>query len=116
MSQKTFTKGFLDGWSYLRGDEPAPPAPAFSVESGSEPYRAGIAHGVREACSKAHPKSTVTGTSPIDGWIDCALRRGATDCVDAPGLGSPAPRGRRKWAAPGAALRPAIRTPRGVGE
>jgi hypothetical protein len=73
--QKAFTKGFVDGWSYLRGDEPAPATPAYSAESGSEPYRAGIALGVREACSKARLTSTVTGTSAIDGWIDCALRR-----------------------------------------
>jgi hypothetical protein len=75
MPQNAFRRGFLDGWSFLRGDEPAPPAPAYSIELGSDPYRAGVALGTREACSKARLKSSAATKSAIDSWLDNALRR-----------------------------------------
>jgi hypothetical protein len=71
MPQGAFRRGFLDGWSTLRGREPAPAIPAYSVERGTDPYRAGVACGVREAAS---PKSAVTGPSAMETWFDNALR------------------------------------------
>ena len=53
MPKNIFTKGFLDGWTSIRGNEPAPPVPAYSAEPGENPYRAGVALGVREASAKA---------------------------------------------------------------
>jgi hypothetical protein len=51
--KNTFTKGFRDGWSSIRGNEPAPPVPAYSADPGENPYRAGVVRGVREASAKA---------------------------------------------------------------
>jgi hypothetical protein len=64
MPQSAFRRGFPDGWSSMRGNEPTPTIPAYSVEPGTDPYRAGVAGGMREAAS---PKSAVTGPSAIDG-------------------------------------------------
>jgi hypothetical protein len=71
MPQSAFRKGFVDGWSSIRGSEPAPTIPACSVEPGMAPYRAGVARGVREA----QAKPIARGTATTDGWIDNALRR-----------------------------------------
>jgi hypothetical protein len=71
MPQNAFRQGFLAGWSSIRGDEPAPILPAFSAEPGRDPYRAGIARGVKEA--QAEPAASDAGT--LDTWIDGALRR-----------------------------------------
>jgi hypothetical protein len=75
MPQDAFRKGFLDGWSSLRGDEPAPPVPVLSVERGEDTYRSGVARAVSASRSKARLKSTVAGTEAMDAWFDKALRR-----------------------------------------
>jgi hypothetical protein len=49
MPQQSFKKGYLDGWSSIRGNEPAPPVPPCSVEPGENAYRAGVVRAVREA-------------------------------------------------------------------
>jgi len=72
MPQNVFRRGFLDGWSSIRGSEPAPTIPACSLEPGGDPYRAGVALGVREA--HASPRTAVTGPSAIETWFDNALR------------------------------------------
>jgi hypothetical protein len=71
MPQNKFRRGFLDGWSSIRGSEPAPTIPACSVESDMDAYRAGIASGVQEA----QAKRPTSGTATADEWIDNALRR-----------------------------------------
>jgi hypothetical protein len=71
MPQNKFRRGFLDGWSSIRGSEPAPSIPACSVEPGKDPYRVGVARGVLEARAKPPAGGTVT----TDAWIDNALRR-----------------------------------------
>jgi hypothetical protein len=70
MPQNAFRSGFLAGWSSIRGNEPAPTIPTCSVETGTNPYRAGVARGVREA---ANPKTAATGSLAIDAWFDNAL-------------------------------------------
>jgi hypothetical protein len=72
MPQNAFRRGFLDGWSSIRGSEPAPTVPAIALEPGRNPYRAGVACGVHEAQSS--PRSAVTGLSAIETWFDNALR------------------------------------------
>jgi hypothetical protein len=72
MPQNAFRRGFLDGWSSIRGSEPAPTIPPCPLEPGRDAYRAGVALGVREA--QASPKSEVTGASAIETWFDNALR------------------------------------------
>jgi hypothetical protein len=69
--QNKFGRGFLGGWSSIRGSEPAPPIPTYSGEVGRDPYRAGIARGVQEA----QVKPPTTETPMTDAWIDNALRR-----------------------------------------
>jgi hypothetical protein len=49
---EAFRRGYLDAWS-IRDDEPTPPVPAYSVEPGEDPYRAGVARAVRDAATKA---------------------------------------------------------------
>jgi hypothetical protein len=71
MPQNKFRRGFLDGWSSIRGSEPAPSIPAFSVEPGADPYRVGVARGVRDA--KAKPPAD--DAAATDAWLDNALRR-----------------------------------------
>jgi hypothetical protein len=71
MPQNKFRRGFLDGWSSIRGSEPAPKIPACSIEPGADAYRAGVTRGVQEA--RAKPKAS--GTVTTDTWIDNALRR-----------------------------------------
>jgi hypothetical protein len=71
MPQNAFRRGFLDGWSSIRGSEPGPTIPTFSVGPGTDPYRAGVACGVREA---ANLKTAAKGSSAIDAWFDNALR------------------------------------------
>jgi hypothetical protein len=51
MPLNAFRRGFLDGWSSIRDSEPAPTIPACSVEPGDDPYQAGFARGVQEACA-----------------------------------------------------------------
>jgi hypothetical protein len=68
--QNAFRKGFLAGWSSIRGSEPAPTIPACTVEPGKDPYRAGVARGVQDQANQA-TKGTVTP----EAWIDEALRR-----------------------------------------
>jgi hypothetical protein len=70
MPQNAFRRGFFDGWSSIRGRE-RPTIPAYSVEPGKDPYRAGVARGVQEACAKP----PTGGIATADGWIDNALRR-----------------------------------------
>jgi hypothetical protein len=53
MPQEVFRKGYLDAWSSIRGNEPAPPVRPHSIEWGEDPYRAGVARAVREAGAKA---------------------------------------------------------------
>jgi hypothetical protein len=53
MPQEVFRKGYLDAWSSIRGNEPAPPVQPHSIELGEDPYRAGVARAVREAGAKA---------------------------------------------------------------
>ena len=53
MLQEVFRKGYLDAWSSIRGNEPAPPVQPHSIELGEDPYRAGVARAVREAGAKA---------------------------------------------------------------
>jgi hypothetical protein len=72
MPQNAFRRGFLDGWSSIRGSEPAPTIPPFSLEPRRDAYRAGVALGVREA--QANPKSAVSGQSAIETWFDNAVR------------------------------------------
>jgi hypothetical protein len=72
MPQSAFRRGFLDGWSSIRGSEPAPTIPPCSLEPGRDAYRAGVALGVREA--QANPKSAVSGQSAIDTWFYNALQ------------------------------------------
>jgi hypothetical protein len=72
MPQNAFRRGFFDGWSSIRGSEPAPAVPPCSVEPGKEdPYRAGVVRGVQEA--RAKPKTA--GTETTDTSLDNALRR-----------------------------------------
>jgi hypothetical protein len=71
MPQNAIRRGFLDGWSSIRGSEPAPAIPPCSLEPGGDAYRAGVALGVREA--QVNPKSA-WGPSAIDTWFDNALR------------------------------------------
>jgi hypothetical protein len=71
MPQSAFRRGFLDGWSSIRGGEPALTIPACSVEPDSDPYRAGVACGVQEA----RVKPPVSETATTDAWLDKALRR-----------------------------------------
>jgi hypothetical protein len=61
-----FRKGFLDGWSSVRGSEPAPSIPACSVERGTDPYRAGFVRGVKEV----RAKPPVSGTATTDVLMD----------------------------------------------
>jgi hypothetical protein len=70
MPQNAFKKGFADGWSSIRGSEPVPTPPVFSAEPGRDPYRAGVARGVKEAQVKPS-----AGTLDADTWINNALRR-----------------------------------------
>jgi hypothetical protein len=53
MPQEVFRKGYLDAWSSIRGNEPAPPILPHSIELAEEQYRAGVARAVREAGAKA---------------------------------------------------------------
>jgi hypothetical protein len=69
--QNKFRRGYLDGWSSIRGSEPAPPIPACTVEPGKDAYRAGVARGVQEARTKRPAK----GTATADEWLENALRR-----------------------------------------
>jgi hypothetical protein len=71
MPNNAFRNGFLDGWSSIRGDEPAPAIAACSVEPGTDAYRTGIARGVQEACAERPTNRTAT----MDAWQDKALRR-----------------------------------------
>jgi hypothetical protein len=71
MPKNAFRKGFADGWSSIQGSAPAPTTPAYSVEPGKNPYRAGIIRGVQEACAK----QPVNATATTDAWLDNALRR-----------------------------------------
>jgi hypothetical protein len=71
MTQNKFRRGFLDGWSSIRGSEPAPTIPMMLPEPGRDPYRAGVARGVQEA--QAKPASD--GTATTDTWLDNALHR-----------------------------------------
>jgi hypothetical protein len=52
MPQEAFRRGYLDAWS-IRGNGFAPSVPAYSVEPGEDPYRAGVARAVRDAATKA---------------------------------------------------------------
>ncbi len=71
MGKNSFRRGFLDGWSSIRGSEPAPSISACSLDPGDkDPYRAGIARGVQEA----HAKPRASGTAAPDVWLDRALR------------------------------------------
>jgi hypothetical protein len=72
MPLNAFRRGFLDGWSSIRGSEPALTIPACSVEPGTDPYRAGVARGAQEARVKP---PAIDRTLTIDVWIHNALRR-----------------------------------------
>jgi hypothetical protein len=50
--EEAFRKGYLDAWS-IRDNATAPLVPAYSVEPGEDPYRAGVARAVRDAAMKA---------------------------------------------------------------
>jgi hypothetical protein len=76
MPRNSFRKGYIDGWSSIRGDEPAPPVPAYSAEPGKSPYRVGVVRGVKDACAKAHSKPMASGSGGTDAWLESALRRG----------------------------------------
>jgi hypothetical protein len=71
MPQNKFRRGFLDSWLMIRGNEPPPAVPACTVEPGADPYRAGVARGVRDA--KAKPPAD--DAAATDAWLDSALRR-----------------------------------------
>jgi hypothetical protein len=71
MPQNKFRRGFLDGWSSIRGSEPAPSIPACSVEPGTDAYRAGVTRGVQAA--QGEPPADETAVT--DTWLDNALRR-----------------------------------------
>jgi hypothetical protein len=58
--QEAFRRGYLDAWS-IRGDGLAPSVPAYSVEPGEDPYRAGVARAVSDAATKA-----LTATATIE--------------------------------------------------
>jgi hypothetical protein len=73
-TREAFKRGYLDAWS-IRGDGLAPPVPAYSVEPGEDPYRAGVARAVRDAATKA--LATATGRPAMEIWLNSALRRGA---------------------------------------
>ena len=73
-AREAFKRGYLDAWS-IRGDGLAPPVPAYSVEPGEDPYRAGVARAVRDAARKA--LATTTGRPATEIWLNSALRRGA---------------------------------------
>jgi hypothetical protein len=73
-AREAFERGYLDAWS-IRGDGLAPPVPAYSVEPGEDPYRAGVARAVRDAARKA--LATTTGRPAMEIWLNSALRRGA---------------------------------------
>ncbi len=73
-AREAFKRGYLDAWS-IRGDGLAPPVPAYSVEPGEDPYRAGVARAVRDAARKA--LATATGRPAMEIWFNSVLRRGA---------------------------------------
>jgi hypothetical protein len=50
--QEAFRRGYLDAWS-IRGNGLAPSVPAYFVEPGEDPYRAGVSLAVRDAATKA---------------------------------------------------------------
>jgi hypothetical protein len=71
LPKNAFKKGFLDGWSSIRGNAPVPAVPQYSPEPGKDPYRVGVALGVQEA----RAKPLADDTSATDTWLDNALRR-----------------------------------------
>jgi hypothetical protein len=66
-----FGRASLTAGSSIRGSEPAPTVPAYSLELGAGPCRAGVARGVQEA----RAKPPATGADTMDTWLDNALRR-----------------------------------------
>jgi hypothetical protein len=86
--------GYIAGWQSIRGVEPLPDIPPYQVPVGQTPYLAGVALGVRDACSSISAQRT--GGTSIDEWLDGALRRGWTESPSAPLNASAEPNGARE--------------------
>jgi hypothetical protein len=73
MPQRTFGDGYLAGWRWVRGDDPVPTVPAYSVSEGEAPFQAGVINGIRDGC--ASRQEPVTKSEQIENWVDRALHR-----------------------------------------
>jgi hypothetical protein len=74
MPQRTFGDGYLAGWRWVRGDDPVPTVPAYSVSEGEAPFQAGVVNTIRDGC--ASRQEPVTKSEQIENWVDRALHRG----------------------------------------
>jgi hypothetical protein len=57
MPQNAFKNGYLAGWRSIRGSEEPPEVPAYQPGAGN-PYREGVAQGVRDAGALAKPSGS----------------------------------------------------------
>jgi hypothetical protein len=81
----------------MRGDELAPPVPAYSVEPGEDPYRAGVVRAVRDATTKALDAKAVDLVSIVKALQAAGVTSlsGIAEALNARGI--PTPAGRRHW-------------------
>jgi hypothetical protein len=74
MPHNAFRKGYVEGWSSIRGIEHISDIPATAISMDDGPYRAGVKQVIRDACAYV-PSSGITKAAELDQWFSSALQR-----------------------------------------
>jgi hypothetical protein len=74
MPQRAFENGYIDGWTWVRGNDQIPAIPPYK-SSGLMPYQAGVFQGARDACISASTHNLVPDSDPAQYWVDQFLSR-----------------------------------------